>query len=771
MAHRTATYGIGAPPAWRRIFRLPAIAAAAVLMGPLAGAWAYDQHFDYTSFDTNFKQPQFDVLNYPSINGNYMMTSTDNHRPEMVAAGNNLAQFYNNFNADYNHPTAERRTPTQEAAFINTYATNNSTNNGARPEWLILNEISSSQWQLNPGAPSLSEHRTWVIDTVTLLNDVYGYKVITYSPYETVGTANAASWQALAAKSYIAIESYQSGTEVWNSGANNASRLAWVQGKYQSSKNTYLAAGVPETRLFVSEHFANNGTVLDNGTPIKWGRAGLPSASDWDQVIMIRQDAIFNVGFEGFLAYNWGGNGMGVTQAEQIQHEYYYRSRRVLPSQKPQWLSDSAPNVNGTVIPLSWNQPLNWLGGVPNAAGAEANFWRTLTANRTITLDGSKTVGVLTFDSPLNYSISSGTGGNVTFNNSGAAAVLASNAAAQGNHTLGVDAVLTSDLNAAINSGKFTMAGSVLGPGALTKTGAGTLVLAGPNSYAGTTNVAAGVLRVTGALNSPGGPIAVAPGATFDAVGDVPRTLVNNGVVTGPVAPVDSGQWLRLTGPVAGDGDYAGNVAFAGTFTVGNSPESVLVGNALLESSASLQMEIGGLAEGSQFDHLQAIGSLTLGGALNISLLQGFKPNPGDIFDLFDSPNLSGAFESISVPNFPGQVWDFSQLATTGEASVLWAADFNADNAVDAADLALWQDAFGAAGDAMHSQGDADGDRDIDGDDFFIWQEQVGFTSASAGASEAPEPSSLVVAAVLGFAVACRWRSKKRKVLWSKALI
>src|SRR6185369_8059997 len=124
-------------------------------------ARAFDIHYDYTSFETGFQQPQFDVLNYASINGNYMMTSTDNHRPEMVANGNDLAEFYNNFNADYNHPTAERRTPADEAAFINTYTLNNSTKNGPRPTWLILNEISSSQWQLTPGAPSLSEHRTW----------------------------------------------------------------------------------------------------------------------------------------------------------------------------------------------------------------------------------------------------------------------------------------------------------------------------------------------------------------------------------------------------------------------------------------------------------------------------------------------------------------------------------------------------------------------------------------------------------------------------------
>ena len=57
--------------------------------------------------------------------------------------------------------------------------------------------------------------------------------------------------------------------------------------------------------------------------------------------------------------------------------------------------------MNGTTIPLSWNQPLNWLGGVPNAAGAEVNFWRTNTANRTITLDGSKTAGTMLFDSPI----------------------------------------------------------------------------------------------------------------------------------------------------------------------------------------------------------------------------------------------------------------------------------------------------------------------------------------------------------------------------------
>jgi len=491
---------------------------------------AFDLHFDYTSFETGFQQPQFDVLNYPSVNGNYMMTSTDNHRPEMVANGNALAEFYNNFNADYNHPTAERRTPTDEAAFINTYVTNNSAKNGPRPEWLILNEISASQWQLNPGVPSLSEHRTWVIDTVTLLNDVYGYKVITYSPYETVGTANAASWQALAAKSYVAIESYQSGTEVWNSGSTNAARLTWVQGKYQNSKNTYLTAGVPSSKLFVSEHFANNNAITDTGAAAGWGRAGLASASDWDQVIMLRQDAIKNVGFAGFLAYNWGGNGMGVTQAEQIQHEYYYRSRLVLPGQKPQWLPDTAINVNGTVIPLSWSQPLNWVGGVPNAVGGEANFWRTIKANRTLTLDGNATVGKLTFDSPFNYTIAPGTGGNLTLNNSASAAVLSST---QGSHSINVGVQLASNLDANVAIGTLTFGGAVSGTGKLMKSGAGTLVLSAVNSYSGDTTVNAGRLSLNNQFLADAADVYLTGGTLdlkFSGAADVIDSLFINGV-------------------------------------------------------------------------------------------------------------------------------------------------------------------------------------------------------------------------------------------------
>src|SRR6202012_6048508 len=117
------------------------------------------------------------------------------------------------------------------------YTIQNSAKNGPRPNWLILNEISASLWPQNPGAPGLSTYRQWVIDSVTRLHDVYGYSIVTYAPFATVGTNspnNGASWQALAAKSYIGVENYLSGPEVMAGGTDYASRVNWAMTQYQA---------------------------------------------------------------------------------------------------------------------------------------------------------------------------------------------------------------------------------------------------------------------------------------------------------------------------------------------------------------------------------------------------------------------------------------------------------------------------------------------------------------------------------------------------------
>src|SRR5215212_11554576 len=118
----------------RRRSGLPFSAASLSLAIVCPGLRATDVHFDYTSFDNannpavtpHFGQAQFNVLNYPSINGNYMMTSTDTHRPEMLANHNDLAEFYNWLQQRYDAHTTKNGAVSADE--IDAYVVNNSAN-------------------------------------------------------------------------------------------------------------------------------------------------------------------------------------------------------------------------------------------------------------------------------------------------------------------------------------------------------------------------------------------------------------------------------------------------------------------------------------------------------------------------------------------------------------------------------------------------------------------------------------------------------------------
>jgi hypothetical protein len=111
--------------------------------------------------------------------------------------------------------------------------------------------------------------------------------------------------------------------------------------------------------------------------------------------------------------------------------------------------------------------------------------------------------------------------------------------------------------------------------------------------------------------------------------------------------------------------------------------------------TAALNIELGGTTPGEQFDQLLVSGTLSLGGTLNVSFLNGFNPAASDSFNILDWGSLAGTFNAIQLPSLSnGLEWDTSQLYTDGVLSVDSAGlpgDFNFDGAVDAADYVAWR--------------------------------------------------------------------------------
>ena len=165
-------------------------------------------------------------------------------------------------------------------------------------------------------------------------------------------------------------------------------------------------------------------------------------------------------------------------------------------------VSDWSANANG-----SWSAGGSWTGAVPNGVGQTGNFNFPLTAVRTVTLDGSKTLGGISFNggaSPVGYIIAPGTGGTLSINNGVSQANII---VTSGANTISADVSLdsTNTVAAVATGSSLTISGSVGGIGSLVKSGLGLLDLTHTvNAYAGNTTLSGGTLGFA-ALGSLGG--------------------------------------------------------------------------------------------------------------------------------------------------------------------------------------------------------------------------------------------------------------------------
>jgi autotransporter-associated beta strand protein len=151
------------------------------------------------------------------------------------------------------------------------------------------------------------------------------------------------------------------------------------------------------------------------------------------------------------------------------------------------------------------------------------------------------------------------------------------------------------------------------------------LILTGANLYTGPTTVSSGLL------------------------------LANNtvGSATGLGAVL-----VQAVGTLGGTGIIGGDTVISGALAPGNGVGTLtFITNLTLNSGSSTNIELGGLAPGA-FDSLSVDSTLTYGGTLSLSLVNGFTPQIGDTFEIFRDFNaFFGSFSSVtfSDPSIVGQ--------------------------------------------------------------------------------------------------------------------
>lgn len=171
-------------------------------------------------------------------------------------------------------------------------------------------------------------------------------------------------------------------------------------------------------------------------------------------------------------------------------------------------------------------------------------------------------------------------------------------------------------------------------PAALTKTGAGTMVLAANNVYTGPTTVADGTLLVTGTI-----------GAGSVVTVQAPGTLGGTGNINRPVTIV-AGATLAPGSSI-------------GTFTVNSS--LTLNGNLFVEVNT---------ASSPANDLVNVTGTLTSSGAGVVTVANlGPALTAGQSFKLFNKALLNGATLAIQPPPGPGLAWT-NRLAVDGSIAV-----------------------------------------------------------------------------------------------------
>ena len=218
-------------------------------------------------------------------------------------------------------------------------------------------------------------------------------------------------------------------------------------------------------------------------------------------------------------------------------------------------------------------------------------------------------------------------------------------------------------------SGALSLGNSLSPSGFITRgdlnTGANTITLLdsneavlGSETLLGVGTVSAGTVVANNGLLVDFGNNVVGFG-TLSTLNSPARPLINNGSIAG----LSTLRPVTLTGFIKGVGTLT-NVTITGTFSPGFSPAAVSLGSVIYAAGSATVVELGGTIAGTQHDQLNHSGRATLGGTLNVQLINGFQPARGDTFTIITADAFDGNFASVQLPTLaPTLGWRLDQTA------------------------------------------------------------------------------------------------------------
>jgi hypothetical protein len=726
---------------------LPRLIIAAVFGLCAHATNAADRRLDVATYNNSgddtdwFGDSQVPYLSFPSANGHDIEQGSNVHISKLTPAGNSLGMYYDPFHTLYS-PT---ETPAAAASTIESWC-NSNFGSGNTSRWLVLNEVDASTWNGSSG----DAYRTWLVNTVSTLNSA-GYKnIVLYSPRYLASKTYASTWQSIANNAYIGVESYLDGQTVKNDNFSLSKVQAYYQGYYDSWTSASSGAGLAPSRVFAGEHFSVN---LYDPTHY-WGANGI-SGTDWQAAIEIRDIAIHNIPFGGFIGYAWDKNAQATGNAStdlaaQISYEKAYASTLVVQSELPAWTGNDGST--------SWADYLNWTGGLPSIASAPfpllastnpnlpkqtaANFLNAIKSNTAITLDGNQSITKLSFGSAFSYTIAPGTGGSLTVAGSGASISVTS-----GSHTISAGAVIGSNVAASL-TGNLTLSGSVTNNGfTLSKSGNGTLNISGSQSNAANSAIAISAGTVT--FNTDAGSAAASHLALSQSGGttvfNTPQHLSSLSMTGGSIT-VNAGDLTQIATTLSSTGGQI--VSHTGGISVDNNSTAAvsLTGRApaiVLDFDTPGNMSAGPYwALSWQGDHVAA-----LTGYLNQS---GFTGN-GEILVATNQTYFNLNDLTVGTTSVNGVQYTFVGFDAL-------AGDFNNDGRIDAADYVVWRKGLGTT----YTQNDYD-----------LWRAHFGPLAGSGSGAIAnaavPEPTTLALLmfAAIGLCLRKFWRNGKYQQLFN----